>query len=121
MNWHYLYIFFQSNLLEVLFLVFFYPMFAKSRPQWLKVALFVTLANSMTHPWVVFFLVKGPWTYIGGILVAEAFAIVSEVFLHRYALGLNYREAIIGSVVANLISWQLGPLLTGILFLSDKL
>jgi hypothetical protein len=105
----------------VFFLIFFFPILTMKKPGWSKVLLMVSLVNSMTHPWVVFFFVKGPWTYLEGILLAESFAIGSETLLYRYCLGLSLREAITGSLVANLISWQLGPVLTGLIFLLDYL
>lgn len=120
-NWHYLYVFLQSNALEVLFLLFFYHVFQywDRLSNW-EIILKVTLANSITHPIVIFFILKGPLSYIEAILVAEVFAIVTEIFLHQKYLGIGWTKATVGSIIANLISWQFGTVLTTFFFLSDR-
>ncbi|NJM10312.1 MAG: hypothetical protein HC883_05495 [Bdellovibrionaceae bacterium] len=45
-NWHYLYIYLQSNLLEVIPLAFLWP---RWRPRW-TAALQISVVNSFTHP-----------------------------------------------------------------------
>ena len=121
MNWHYLWVFFQSNGLEVLFLLFFYKFYqAKDRISYTDIAAKVTLANTITHPIVLFVILKGPFTYLWAILIAEGFAIVAETFLHKKYLGLSLKRAFLGSLIANLISWQFGTVLTTLIFLSDR-
>lgn len=121
MNWHYLYVFFQSNGLEVLFLLFFYKWFQpKDGLSAWNITTKVTLANSITHPIVLFLLLKGPLSYLYAILIAESFAILAETFLHAKYLNITYRKAFIGSLLANLISWQFGTVLTTLIFLSDR-
>lgn len=118
MSWHYLYTFFQSNGVEVLFLIFFYPVGGRLLKSRWDTALVVSLANSITHPVVLFLILKGPFTYLWGVLLAESFAVISEVFIHRHFLGVTWKRACIGSLIANLLSWQLGALLTTYFFLS---
>lgn len=122
MSWHYFYVFFQSNGLEVLFLLWFYRWYQKQGGLSLKkIGLVVTLANSITHPVVIFLILKGPFTYLGGVLIAESFAVIGEVFLHRRYLGVSFKKAFLGSLIANLISWQMGAAMTTYFFLQKYL
>lgn len=122
MNWHYLYVFFQSNGLEVLFLLGFYQWFqSRDRVRPTDIALRVTLANTLTHPIVLFIILRSPLTYLSAILVAEAFAIVAEAILHRYIFGISWKKAVLGSTFANLLSWQMGTMLTTWIFLQDRI
>ena len=121
MSWHYFYTFFQSNGLEVLFLLFFYPVgkgVIKSR--W-NILTIVTLGNSITHPIVLFLFLKGPYSYLVGVVLAESFAVISETFIHRYLLQISWGRAFWGSLMANLLSWQLGTLMTTWFFLGHLL
>lgn len=122
MNWQYLYVFFQSNILEVLFLLWFYGIYkyTKSSPSFKSIFLRVTLANSITHPVVLFLIMKGPFSYLMAILLAEAFAVIAEVYFHQRYLNVPFQKAIVGSFIANVISWQMGTMLTTVIFLSDR-
>ena len=125
MNWHYLYVFAQSNLVEVLFLIFFYGFkrYAFSGEAFkglIHIALVVTVANSITHPIVVFLIVRGPWSYLTGILAAETFAFAAEVFLHQPVNHQPLARRMAGSLLANLLSWQAGPVLTALVFFSKS-
>jgi hypothetical protein len=52
-------------------------------------------------------------TYLTAILIAETFAWLSEGAFYHYKLMSNsWREPIILSLIANLASWQLGPMIT---------
>ncbi len=112
--WHYLQIYLQSNLLEVLPLILVWP---RWRPT-MKNALRISILNSVTHPIVFFGLMRMPFPYLVNILIAESFAILTEGYCYR-RMGLT--QPWLASLWANLISWQLAPFLTVYFFLSDKM
>lgn len=112
MSLTYLYIFLQSNLLEV---PFYYLCFKKNN-SFGKVLTFTTAINSLTHPIVFFVLMNMKNSYLQNILVAEIFAISAESIFFFYFLKLTFKKAFIGSFFANLVSWQVAPLLTYLLF-----
>lgn len=114
-NWHYLYVFAQSNLLEIAFLLFLWPR-VRPKGKWFWR---VTATNAVSHPIVFFALMKLPFGYIWNILIAEAFAIGFEAFVYRRIFKLE--RALTASLLANLVSWQLAPPLTALLFLRDRL
>ena len=102
-------IFFQSNLIEIpiYFLIYKSIQFGLN-----KAATVTTLANLITHP-IVFFIIMGmKLNYISSILLAECFAIFGEMLIHSKTLKISYKKAFIASFTANLISWQIGPMLT---------
>lgn len=112
MNLIYLYIFLQSNLLEV---PFYYLAFKKNYS--FKDILFKTTAiNSLTHPIVFFVLMNLNQTYLKNILLAEVFAIVVETFFFSRFKNISWLNAFIGAVIANLVSWQVAPMLTYAIF-----
>lgn len=113
-NWHYLYIYMQSNLLEVLPLLFVWP---RWKPRLLTAAR-ISLLNGITHPIVFFVLMHLPLGYLWNILLAEGFAVVAESLVYRR---LGYSRPFAASLFANLISWQVAPLFTALIFLRDKL
>lgn len=113
-NWHYLYVFLQSNGIEVLFLTLIWP---RWRPA-LQTGAKITALNSVTHPIVIFALMKLPLGYLPDILIAETFAIVAEGAVYRR---WGWRRPFLASLVANILSWQLGPVLTASIFLWDRL
>jgi hypothetical protein len=109
MNWHYLYTFAQTNLLEIAVCHLFYRRFIPFR----RTALVATCANLITHPVVFFGFMSSGLSVLTAILWAEIFAFVSEGFLHKRYLGekpLSYFMLV--SFSANFFSWQSGPLLT---------
>jgi len=117
MTFHYVYVFIQSNLLEVLVLL---PLFGWSIG-YKRTFLSVTLVNATTHPLVFFGWMHLPLTYLQDILLAETFAIVSEALLYQRFLGIAIGRATLGSLLANLVSWQLAPIGTALVFLRDRL
>jgi hypothetical protein len=118
MNWNYFYLFFQSNLLEVVFLIYFYRQYLST----IKITALVTVCNSITHPIVIFIILKNSsLSFMTSILLAEAFAIVAEMILHKYATKMTWKSAFTGSLLANLLSWQLGPILTTVVFMREHL
>jgi hypothetical protein len=110
----YFYLFLQSNLLEVPV----YYLFLRRKPGmgFLYCLAFVTFMNSLTHPVVFFGLMSLPFSYLANILIAEAFAIGSETLFLRFLLRSGWSRAFAASLLANLVSWQLAPMLTYLLF-----
>ncbi len=111
----YLFIFLQSNLLE--FPVYL-PCLRKLRPD-LKTrtaAAFITGMNALTHPVVFFVLMNRSGTYLGNVLIAEGFAVVSETLFLWKGLRVRPRTAFLVSFAANLLSWQVAPMTTYLLF-----
>lgn len=105
--WTYAYVFAQSCALELPV----YCAFGLCRPWWRGV-LFVFMMNSVTHPVVFFGLMNLPLTFLHSILVAETFAVVVEtVALHRL-LRMSLARAAAAAALANLVSWQVAPVLT---------
>ncbi|MBX3017084.1 MAG: hypothetical protein KF767_04290 [Bdellovibrionaceae bacterium] len=104
----YLFFFLQSNLLEL-------PVYLARKPagwNWKRSLLFITVLNSVTHPLVFFGFMNLPLPYLANILLAEAFAIVAEALALRRFADRRWRDALCTSAFANLISWQLAPMLT---------
>jgi len=105
----YVLLFAQSNALEL-------PIFAwgyrksQSVPRSLALG---TLSNLVTHPVVIFLFLSLGWTNLAAVLVAECFAVITEALLHAgFGDGLRLRTAFVWSLAANLVSWQVAPLLT---------
>lgn len=109
MNWSYFQIFTQSMGFEALIIGLYFYFFKKDKA--LKVMAFVFMLNACTHPVVVFLIMK-KGIYIKSIMLAEAFAWLSESFIYKRKIFDNWIEALCVSLVANLVSWQMGPLLT---------
>ncbi|MGE3682219.1 MAG: hypothetical protein AB7G93_10865 [Bdellovibrionales bacterium] len=99
--------FLQSNVLE-------WPVYLpalRHMPRW-RGCLFITSMNAITHPIVFHILMRLPFSRLQNILVAEAFAISAEtLILWRYG-GWRWPKAAVIALIANLLSWQLGPVLT---------
>lgn len=108
MSFAYLYIFLQSNLLEVPF----YFLFFKKNNSFLKILCLTTGINSLTHPIVFFVLMNLKTSYLNTILIAEAFAVTAEMILFCKFLELNLTKSFLGSLTANLASWQFAPMIT---------
>ena len=108
----YLYIFLQSNLLEVPF----YYLFFKSKKTFLQNLVLTTAINSLTHPIVFFVIMNMKCTYLTNILIAESFAILIEGLYFWKVAGFTFKKSYAAAAIANLVSWQLAPMLTYILF-----
>lgn len=112
MNFIYFYIFLQSNLLEAPF----YFLFFKKQNSFFKILCLTTAVNSLTHPIVFFVLMNMKTPYLSTIMNAETFAIITEtLFFYRF-LELDFKRCFLGSLTANLISWQLAPMITYVVF-----
>lgn len=109
----YLYIFLQSNLLEIPF----YYLIARERDQgfWRLVGV-VTLMNSLTHPLVFFGFMNLKLTYLQNILLAESFAITAEALFFALILRQSSTRSWFAAIIANLASWQVAPILTYLVF-----
>lgn len=124
LHWQYLYVFLQSNLLEVPFYYLGLRAFAprlltRSLRESERILFFfcaVTAINSVTHPVVFFGIMNLKYTYLQNILIAEGFAILSETIFMLWLLDISKTRAIVVATIANLVSWQLAPLLTYKLF-----
>lgn len=108
MSFSYLYIFLQSNLLEVPF----YFIFFKRNNSFHKILCLTTAINSLTHPIVFFVLMNLKISYLNTILIAEAFAIITETLFFYKFLEPNLKRSFLGALTANLVSWQLAPIIT---------
>jgi len=108
----YFFTYLQSNLIEVTFVAFFLRRTHSVK----SVLIFVSLMNSLTHPWVFFGWMGLPSSYLVNILLAEAFAMVAETFIYQHFLKIGWQRAFQISSLANLLSWQLGPALTWFVF-----
>ncbi len=118
MNWQYLYVLFQSNFFEVLVCLYFY----RGRISWQRIILLVSICNAITHPLVIFgFLRHTSFSFLVGIVTAEIFAITAEASLHSADKRIPPLRAVAASTVANLVSWQAGPIFTTLLFMRDRL
>ena len=85
----YLYIFLQSNLLEIPF----YFLFIKKKQKFLASAALVTAINSLTHPIVFFVIMNSKNSYLQNIIFAEVFAILVETIFFSKIVQLNLRNA----------------------------
>lgn len=110
----YLYVFLQSNLLEVLPYFWLLPL-ARGRGL-ARTLVKVTLLNSLTHPIVFFGLMNLPFTFLTNIALAEGFAVVAEAIALSLLCHQPRGRAFFASLLANLVSWQLAPMLTYVLF-----
>lgn len=106
----YLYVFLQSNLLEV---PFYHWGFGRSlADRWRDSLWWVTAINSLTHPIVFFVIMNLNGTYLQNILLAEAFAIGAETAYFRFLTRSPWWRCLAVSAVANVVSWQAAPALT---------
>lgn len=118
MSWlSYYYIFLQSNALEIPFYLTAYREVMRTRSQaekrsLLDMVLLVTLSNMITHPIVFFVIMSQKIPFLWGILIAESFAIIGEAFLHAKVFKMDLRYTLTSSTIANLVSWQIGPMIT---------
>jgi tryptophanyl-tRNA synthetase len=111
-SFSYIYIFFQSNFIEV----FVYHLFYRKQKTFSETLRLTTFSNSITHPIVFFGFMAFPMSYIKSIILAESFAIISETFLHSYFGKMSLVKTFPAAFVSNLISWQFAPVLTYLLF-----
>ena len=107
------YIFLQSNFIEIIVFYIFY----RNRMSFVQVLILTSLANSITHPVVFFGFMKSGLSYLVAVCLAEIFAVIVETFLHGHYGKLNYRRTALASLAANLVSWNIAPLLTYFVFL----
>lgn len=107
----YVYTFLQSNILEW---IVYLPLLALVRPSWSFIdrAMFITALNALTHPIVFFFIMNLKLPYLADIMIAETFAVVAEAVLICYFLRVNLTKSFFASLFANLVSWQIAPMLT---------
>lgn len=104
----YFWLFLRSSTLEVPIFWLFY----RKRYTLAATFLLVTLTNAFTHSFIFFGFMTGPFTYLTGALLSEVFAIGVEALLHWRFAQIPFRLALKASFTANLLSWQVGPMLS---------
>lgn len=104
----YFLVFLQSNFLE--FPVYL-PYMMKDTTLFQSIAL-VTCLNAITHPIVFFFIMNLKMTFLFNILAAETFAILAEALAVYKITGDQYRTCFVISLCANILSWQISPMIT---------
>lgn len=118
MNWQYLYLLFQSNLLEIFVFAYFYRKHLALK----RTIALVSISNAITHPLVIFGFLRSSYvTFLIGIVIAELFAIFVEAGFHSREKRIPSLTALNASIAANLFSWQVGPIFTTLIFMRDKL
>jgi hypothetical protein len=111
MNYDYLYTLIQSASLELAAYLILMPIFITSSHR-LKIVEAILPMNAITHA-IFFFLIMGlPINFLSNILIGEILVIIVEALMLRKLFLLNLSRALILSTLANLVSWQLGPILT---------
>lgn len=108
MSLAYLYIFLQSNLLEVPI----YYLFFRKQKSIFQTLLLVTAINSLTHPIVFFGIMNLSGTYLNNILFAETFAILAETLFFYKVCGFAKGKSFRAAFYANFVSWQVAPMIT---------
>lgn len=106
----YLFVFFQSMGLELLFIIFYFCLRSLNLR---NVPTTVLFTNACTHTTVIFILMR-LGNYLESVLISEIFAFGAEAFIYKntFLADKSWREAFLVSLLANLISWQLGPWFT---------
>jgi len=104
----YFQLFLQSFLLEALFLlVYFHDL---DKKQVFAGALF---ANAFTHPLLVFGWLAVPGARLLPLLLGgELFAFLAEATLYHRYFKRSFANCLLASFFANLLSWELGPILS---------
>lgn len=110
----YLYVFLQSNLLELPIYLWFSARYAKG--EWRRDLGLFTGMNAVTHPLVFFVLLSLPLSFLQGILLAEGVAIGAETLFLAWLTGVSLPLCFATAFFANLVSWQLAPAITYAIF-----
>jgi hypothetical protein len=87
-------------------------MFFNKKVSLKKTLIATTAINSLTHPIVFFILMNLKQTYFQNIIIAEFFAVSAETVFFFYFLRISLLKSFLAATVANLISWQLAPIIT---------
>lgn len=75
-----------------------------------KIAGLVFLTSVCIHPLVFFGFMASGKTYLWSALWGEVFAVAGEGLLQSWAARLPLRRTLSASFIANLVSWQVTPL-----------
>jgi hypothetical protein len=111
-HWDYIYVLIQSSALELLTYLLIMPLFIKT-PHRKKIAISTLPMNAITHPIFFFFIMGLPINFIGNILIGEFLVTVVEALMLKKIFNeLTMAKALGLSLIANLVSWQWGPILT---------
>lgn len=104
----YFQLFLQTFLIEALFLLIYFHGLERS-----KVIAGALFANAFTHPWVVFGWMAVPGARVVPMwLAGEAFAVLAEALLYSRFFRRGFATCLLASLLANLLSCELGPLLS---------
>ena len=107
----YLYLFAQSNLLEMPVYFLFLKSF-QNKLRFIDKIIFVTGLNAITHPIVFFIIMNLKFTYLQNIIMAEVFAVITEGIILKISIDQGFLPCFLASFFANLVSWQISPMLT---------
>lgn len=112
----YFYLWAQSNGIELLVYV---PLLRARKLSLFDRIMFFSICNALTHPIVFFAFMASRLSLLNSILFAELFAILAETLLIFYFYPkdiflkkVSFRKAFLVAFLANLLSWQLAPMLT---------
>ena len=107
----YFQLFLQTFVLEWVVLLFIFH-----RIGFWEKTLVILLANGLTHPLIVFGILRLPdFPLLNLVLAAELVAVLLEALIYRYLLRISWGTALLGSLLANLFSWEMGPRLSYLL------
>lgn len=82
----------------------------------MRVAGLVALTNACIHPLYFFGFMSSGQAYLWSVFWGQIFAVFGDAFIQSWAARIPIERAIAASLVANLVSWQLTPLLTWALY-----
>jgi hypothetical protein len=107
----YFYTFILTATVELLVYLMIMPLFFKILDR-KKICVMILPMNAITHPLFFFFIMGLPMTFLANILIAEFVMIAVEGFFLTRIFNLSTPKALALSAIVNLVSWQLGPLMT---------
>jgi hypothetical protein len=107
----YFYTLIQLTGLELLTYLLIWPLFLSGESRKKIVAMILPM-NAITYPLFFFFIMGLPINFLANILIGELIVIVAEAFFLKKIFKMPALKAFALSAIVNLVSWQLGPLLT---------
>ena len=104
----YFQLFLQSAAIETAFLLLFFRNTSR-----LRVASVSLFANAFTHPLLVFLFLAVPGKkLLPWLLAGELSVILVEAIIFFQYLKKGFGMSLVGALLANLLSWELGPRLS---------
>lgn len=97
-------------------LVWYRGVSSKARLSWepkglLKIALLVTLANSLTHPLVFFGFMASGKPYLWAVLGGQAFAVCIKCLVYFSTVRAPLANTAAIAFWSSLVSWQIAPVI----------